>query len=254
MSPKWDFNDEQVALAKRLIEEQKSTIFVQDRQKRNCADVRPAVTKERLWNAMVCMRLTTQAPSGPSSYVSKFQRLRLGTFPLAYDTVLGTQSDREKFIHSTFKTHKVARHRRTAARQLSDNFAKLEANDWKDILGQCNRLITPGSRAEEEGIAEFMQFQLDGFGPKQSRNLLQALGLTRYEIPVDSRVVTWLNETIVISPSAEKAKLSSKSYYRGIIDGIVLLSERCGVYPCVLDAAVFGAKDPDSWHPKELVF
>ena len=33
-----------------------------------------------------------------------------------------------------------------------------------------------------------MSERLAGFGPKQARNLLQGLGLTRYEIPIDSRI------------------------------------------------------------------
>src|SRR3712207_8726784 len=35
---------------------------------------------------------------------------------------------------------------------------------------------------------------LKGFGPKQSRNLLQGLGLTRYEIPIDIRITRWFND------------------------------------------------------------
>jgi hypothetical protein len=35
-----------------------------------------------------------------------------------------------------------------------------------------------------------------GVGPTQARNLLQSLGLTWYEIPLDSRVVRWLRDRL----------------------------------------------------------
>ena len=39
----------------------------------------------------------------------------------------------------------------------------------------------------ERETARWIASRLVGFGPKQSRNLLQSLGLGRYEIPLDSR-------------------------------------------------------------------
>jgi hypothetical protein len=48
----------------------------------------------------------------------------------------------------------------------------------------------------ERIVARVLDEQLRGIGPKQSRNLLQELGLTRYEIPLDSRVAGWLNENL----------------------------------------------------------
>jgi hypothetical protein len=44
-----------------------------------------------------------------------------------------------------------------------------------------------GRTSRYPGVAGYIQETFEGFGPKQSRNLLQALGLTRYEIPIDIR-------------------------------------------------------------------
>ena len=253
MSLKWDFNDEQVALAKRLIEEQKSTIFVQDRQKRNLADDRPTVTANRLWEALVCMRITTQARSGPGSDVSKFQRLRLSTFPLTYDTVRD-QHNRTDFISEILKKHKAGRHRPTIAMQLSKNFEELEQDGWREICSQCNLLVHSVCRQTEIEVAKYLQDRLAGFGPKQARNVLQALGLTRYEIPIDSRVTHWLNKELKFPYRVRSKDLSSPIIYRLISDAICALCEKCGVLPCILDAAIFASKDKDDWDAKELVY
>lgn len=41
--------------------------------------------------------------------------------------------------------------------------------------------------------ANFIQDRFKGFVPKQSRNLFQTTGLSRYETPIDSRITKWLN-------------------------------------------------------------
>jgi hypothetical protein len=47
-------------------------------------------------------------------------------------------------------------------------------------------LFNGATKFEERKCAEMINDTLLGFGPKQSRNLLQRLGLTKYEIPIDS--------------------------------------------------------------------
>ena len=82
-----------------------------------------------------------------------------------------------------------------------------------------------------------------GFGPKQSRNLLQALGLTRYEIPIDSRIIKWLNGSISFPVKLTATALSDRNYYQFVCEGFQQLSAACGIYPCILDAAVFASYD-----------
>ena len=102
-------------------------------------------------------------------------------------------------------------------------------------------------------MAKYIQDRFDGFGPKQSRNVLQALGLTRYEIPIDSRITDWLNEfgfPVRLSGDA----LSDRNYYNFVSDGIQILCEKCDVFPCVLDAAIFSSKDGDGWTKDNILY
>ena len=85
---------------------------------------------------------------------------------------------------------------------------------------------------------------LKGFGPKQSRNLWQSLGLTRYEIPIDSRIVKWLNYNefpFTLSASG----LSDENYYQFIMDSIQKWCLEADIIPCVLDGAIFSSYDEE---------
>lgn len=69
------------------------------------------------------------------------------------------------------------------ADDLEANLRLLEGGEWERALERCNRLAHSTTREAERQVAEYIRETFHGFGPKQSRNLLQALGLTRYEIP-----------------------------------------------------------------------
>jgi len=91
-------------------------------------------------------------------------------------------------------------------------------------------------------VAEYIAANLKGFGPKQSRNLLQWLGLSRYEIPLDSRITKWLNEfgfPVKLSATA----LQDINYYNFVSDGFQKLAKTADIYPCVLDAIIFASYD-----------
>ena len=98
------------------------------------------------------------------------------------------------------------------------------------------------SRELESEVADHVQKHFLGFAPKQSRNLLQSLGLTRYEIPIDSRLTDWLND-VGFPVRLTATALVDDNYYRFISNGIQTLCERSGVLPCIFDAAVFALRD-----------
>jgi len=104
----------------------------------------------------------------------------------------------------------------------------------------------------ERKSADIIIDHLKGFGPKESRNLLQSLGLTRYEIPVDSRITKWLTEfgfPIKLSATA----LADKNYYNFVLDGFQKICAASGIFPCVMDAAIFSSFD-EEWSKDKLVW
>jgi hypothetical protein len=250
----WHVTAADKACVQALMEKQGTIKIVRDRYDRNLAESKSQITKDRLWRAMVCMRLTTLARSGPKSKIAQFQSL--SPFPLAYDATYKQQS-RENFILNTLRTHQVGRHPRTISKQVANNLKRLEDGEWPYALNQCNRLVRGcmidlERRETEREVADYIDEKFEGFGPKQSRNVLQALGLTRYEIPIDSRVTDWLNDELQFPFQVTSAALFDRHYYRLILDAVCKLSEECKIFPCVLDAAIFGAKDDDVWSVEEL--
>jgi hypothetical protein len=82
---------------------------------------------------------------------------------------------------------------------------------------------------------------LAGLGPKQSRNLWQWLGLTRYEIPLDIRVTRWVNENLTTKIDAKR--LWQLKYYESVLDNLEAICEEAELLPCELDAAAFDYED-----------
>lgn len=105
----------------------------------------------------------------------------------------------------------------------------------------------------ERRTAKFIDKELIGFGPKQSRNLLQGSGLSRYEIPMDSRITKWLNNfgfPVKLTATA----LSDRNYYNFVSDGFQRLCKACEIVPCALDAAIFSSFDKGRWTEENLVW
>ena len=105
----------------------------------------------------------------------------------------------------------------------------------------------------ERQAVRFIDEHFQGFGPKQSRNLLQGLKLSRFEIPIDSRITKWLNDfgfPVKLTASA----LSDQNYFEFVSDGFQRLAEACGIPPCVLDAAIFSSFDGDGWTEENVVW
>lgn len=91
---------------------------------------------------------------------------------------------------------------------------------------------------------------LHQIGPKQSRNLLQVLGLTRYETPLDSRISKWLNKNLELPYHISGGGLDSPEFYNFHMDLIQSACEEANEVPCVFDAAVFASYD-SGWSEEE---
>ena len=139
------------------------------------------------------------------------------------------------------------------ARELSFNLAILEEGHWSQVFLVLRELRKKRSAKAERNAAAFIADNFKGFGPKQSRNLLQSLGLTRWEILVDSRTVKWLDEFgFPLHPSS--SSLSDPEYYNLVVDGLQALCRKARIYPCILDAAIFTSFDQGQWAAGKMAF
>jgi thermostable 8-oxoguanine DNA glycosylase len=129
----------------------------------------------------------------------------------------------------------------------------LEADGWKETLHHLEQVrLDPIPRTERQA-AQFLADNLNGIGPKQSRNLLQGLGISQWETPIDSRITKWLNANgFPLKLSA--GNLADREYYNFVMDGFQELCRACGLSPCILDAAIFASTDGDGWTDENVVW
>jgi N-glycosylase/DNA lyase len=246
----WEIENSDIQKFKSFYEAQKNNSFVMNRIERNVKKQVPTFSKELFWDAMIVCLLTTQQRSGPNSSVTKF--CCVTPFPLDYSRC--TVADNlQMTVEEAITAFGGLRRGKTIGEEVEFNFRWLEDKGWKVIYGIVEDLNTNQSIETERKSAETVIAHLKGFGPKQSRNLFQSLGLTKYEIPVDSRIVKWLtNFGFPIQLSS--AALADKNYYNFVLDGFQKICEACDILPCEMDAAIFSSFDDEEWTKDKLIW
>jgi len=241
-------DDSDIHKVKSFYESLKDNAFVRNRIKRNLMGEIEPYTKELFWQAMICCLITTQQRSGPNSAATKF--ICTDPFPLPYiqDIAAGYL---QKLVTSEISKYGLRRGN-TIGEEVRENHQWLEEGGWQVIDKMIDKLQKNRNKVTERESATIVIDNLKGFGPKQSRNLLQSLGLTKYEIPVDSRIIKWLNE-FGFPLKLTSAALADKEYFNLVLDGFQQICESCDIYPCVLDAAIFASFD-EEWPEDKLIW
>lgn len=228
----------------------KSNPFVLNRIERNIERRLPKISRSTFWEAMISCLITSQQRSGPDSAVTRF--ISTKPFPLRHSECEKSDNLREH-VEEVITSFRGLRRGKRIGEEVEYNFRWLENNGWTAIEKMIEELAHNRTYKLERGWAETISDNLKGFGPKQSRNLLQSLGLTRYEIPIDSRITKWLNNfgfPLRLSATA----LTDKNYYNFVMDGFQKLCEAAGIYPCAMDAAIFVSFDCVDWTDDNLIW
>ena len=245
----WQISEADIGKVRAFFDRHKDSPFVKNRISRNVKKSAPKVTKDLFWEAMISCLLTTQQRSGPDSAVTRF--ICTNPFPLNY-LACSSQTGLSSFISKTISDFCGIRRANKIAEAASDNLGWLESGGWQRMFRIVDSLEDNEKIVIERESAEYIYDYLKGFGPKQARNLLQSLALVKYEIPIDSRIIKWLND-FGFPIKLSSAGLTDKNYYNFIMDGLQQLCERSGVYPCVLDAAIFSSFDTE-WPEDRLIW
>ena len=247
----WHIDNYQVGITTEFYNTHKDNIYVKTRYRRNVQKIGLDFSKEFIWKSIISCLLTTQQKSGPNSKVAQF--LRTDPFLLNLPFCLDNLKHLDIVGLEIFQKFGGLRRTSVIANQLKTNLQKLIESDW-ELLKQIKEQDLEGNNSDmEKSLADTIQNEIAGYGPKQSRNFLQILGVTKYEIPLDSRIIDWLNNhnfPIHLTGSG----LSDKYYYQFIISGIQELCRKADIYPCLLDAAIFSSYDKDKWTVENSVF
>jgi len=239
----WKISKRDAQSIRTFVSSMSNNAFVQKRKRRCIENTPKTITKNAFWHEMVSCLLTTQQRSGPNSPVNKL--IGKHPFPLRL-SICRQKSNLPRYVEKTISSFGGIRRGTTIGYEMQHNLHVIEGKHWKAIRRAMQSLNRNSKPDEERRVAELIREHLKGIGPKQARNLLQGLGLVRYETPIDSRITKWLNHfgfPVTLSASA----LGDPNYYNFVMDGIQILCQRAGVYPCMLDAAIFASYDGDAW-------
>jgi hypothetical protein len=246
----WQIDPEDIANVKVFFAQHRDNAFVRMRIATNLKDEKLPVTKEAFWEVMISCLLTTQQRSGPGSSVTRF--ISTSPFPLRHEVCQGN-ADLDSFVTKVLSEFGGLRRSTTIGREAKANLNYLENGGWLPTSEALEKVRLLQSPQTERHAARFVDENFKGFGPKQSRNLLQGLGLSRFEVPIDSRITKWLNEfefPVTLTANA----LADRNYFEFVSDGFQRLAEACGIAPCVLDAAIFSSFDGDRWTDENVVW
>lgn len=231
--------------------------FVIQRKSRNVDGGLPGRSRADVWFTMAACLFSTQQRSGPNSRINQFMLKK--PFPLSLD-ICSKESDLEELIQQEIQSFRGIRFAPKIAKQLKTTFDELESGEWLTIERFGNELAAQRTQAPmpehfelERRAASYMRTQFSGFGPKQSRNFWQSLGLSRYEFVLDSRVLKWLREMGFPLPLSSMA-LGEEEYYCFISDILRKWCIETNILPCVLDAAIFSSFDTEEWSEETSIW
>lgn len=238
---RWSITTPQADHARAVLQEAEGSNFFEARKKRNIEQARLQRTPEVYWRILVGCVVTTQQRSGPGTIVGEF--VNREPFPLRLSVF--ENRDPVQVARETLSDNGLPGKQK--GRYIGENYNWFTSGG-ADYLEQISRQLeklpsepVQGRIFEETMAALAIKPYLLGIGPKQSRNFWQWLGLSQWEIPLDSRVLGWLKELPDIPPEVQvsQSSLSDEETYRAVVSWIQALSREVGTKPCLLDAAVF---------------
>ena len=251
MQINWDISQEDIDRLQAFLQ-QHDNHFVRRRISRNINRQGIQLDSDTILKNLIMCLLTTQQRSGPNTPVGIF--LRQNPFPLTVHSI-GNNGDIKQFIRTTLQQNNLTRFTDRISAFFENIYNKIRQDNWtflnaltQSLNGQADRNL---ERQKADELREY--FLGNGIGLKQSRNFLQALGLTKFEIPIDSRITSWFNDfgfPVTLSPTA----LQDRGYYHFVSDGIQLLCDKAEIFPCVLDAAIFSSFDDEQWTEETAIF
>ena len=244
----WDITNNDILRLQRFIRNS-NNYFIQKRKERNVEKINIKIDRESIIKTLIMCLLTSQQRSGPNTPIGKF--FNLDPFPLTSELISRTKNLKE-YTKQILIANGLKRFKDKISEFFAENIKMIEADNWH-IIDLINQIDKNTSKNDECEIADYLNDWLKGFGPKQSRNFLQTLGLTRYEIPIDSRIIKWLND-FGFPVTLTSTSLSDKYYYHFVLDGIQALCEKANIYPCIFDAAIFSSFDKGEWNENNMFY
>ena len=241
MKINWEISESDIKKVVKFVDEHRNP-NVDSRIIRNIERKDIRIDKDTIIKTMLMCLMTSPQGSDPESSIGQFFRKK--PFLLTYK-FLYAATNIEYAIREVLKANGLTRYINKVPKYFTYNFYHLVETNWDLEIKLIQCLKKESTIEAERELADSIDQVFKGFGSKQARNFLQSLGLTKYEIPIDLQMISWLKEfdfPILVSATA----LQDKAFYHFVSDGIQLLCRKANIYPCILDAAISSVTVPGS--------
>jgi thermostable 8-oxoguanine DNA glycosylase len=206
---------------------------------KNIKHIDRVIDKDSLLRAMLICLMSSETNSYPESKIEQILNKKPFLLSCQY---LFKVSNIEYAFQETFQTFGVTKYLKKVPRYFSTNFDFLVETNW-DLESEINRSLEHElTKYDERTLADRVDRSFKGFGSKEARSFLLALGVTKYEIPIDYKLLKWLNN-FDFPIKFSKIALQDILFYHFVSDGIQKLCEISEIYPCVLYASIVSSSD-----------
>jgi thermostable 8-oxoguanine DNA glycosylase len=229
----WKLNDSDINRIRDFIKRYNSPA-VEKIINRNINHIDTAINKDSVLKVMLICLLSSDTDSYPERIIE--QMVNEKPYLLNYEYLLKVRNI-EYMFQEAFKTYGITKYLKKVPNFFSTNLDFLFETNWnleKEINSSLERELT---KNEERELADRIDRSFKGFGSKEARSFLLALGVTRYEIPIDYKLIKWL-KAFDFPIKFSKIALQDILFYHFVSDGIQKLCEISEIYPCVLYSSV----------------
>jgi thermostable 8-oxoguanine DNA glycosylase len=206
---------------------------------KNINHVDRVIDKDSLLRAMLICLMSSETDSYPESKIEQIFSKKPFLLSSQY---LFKVSNIELAFQEAFQTFGVTKYLKKVPMYFSTNFDFLVETDW-DLESEINRSLEHElTKYDERKLADRVDKSFKGFGSKEARSFLLALGVTKYEIPIDYKLLKWL-KNFDFPIKFSKIALQDILFYHFVSDGIQKLCEISEIYPCVLYASIISSSE-----------
>ena len=228
----WTIDNTVLENIRKVIIDNIDSKLAKERKSKNIEKKGIDLSKNNVWKILVGCEITSRQKSGENSPTDQLLKSGSKLFDFNYC------KNNHNFIIEELKKFNLRRYN-TIAEWLILIIKEWELGEWDILQKKLTLLKKYHSKEDEKQVIDYLRSgKYKGLGLKQSRNFLQWLGLSIYEIPIDSRVIKVLENcgcNFVPGPNA----LQDDATYEYLENGLQMISEELQILPCELDACFF---------------
>ena len=179
----WTIDNTVLENIRKVIIDNIDSKLAKERKSKNIEKKGIDLSKNNVWKILVGCEITSRQKSGENSPTDQLLKSGSKLFDFNYC------KNNHNFIIDELKKFNLRRYN-TIAEWLILIIKEWELGEWDILQKKLTLLKKDHSKEDEKQVIDYLRSgKYKGLGLKQSRNFLQWLGLSIYEIPIDSRVI-----------------------------------------------------------------